>query len=249
MCGDGLLALHPMVMSLPEVLGILHDMADPEKVKTKQVKFGITANHSLGVYQKDLNTLAKTIGRDKNNNNDLAVALFDSGIYEARLLCSKIYDPAALTEQLMEEWVVTFESWEICDSFCMGFFAKSAHARTKAFQWSEDAAEFVKRAGFALMAGYSFADKQAGNEIFQQFLHVIEREATDERLYVKKAVNWALRNIGKRNIDLRTSALATANRILQLESTSAQWIARDALRELQKPSTKILDYPRAVYRQ
>ena len=232
-------------MNLPEVLRTLHSMADPEKVKTKHAKFGITENHSLGVYQKDLNALAKTIGRD----NDLAVALFDSGIYEARLLCSKIYDPAALTEKLMEEWVVTFENWEICNSFCMGFFAKSEHARIKAFQWSGNAAEFVKRAGFVLMASYGSADKQAGNAIFHQFLCVIEREATDERLYVKKAVNWALRNIGKRNIDLRSSAIATANRLLQLERTSAQWIARDALRELQNPSTRMRDYPRRTYRK
>lgn len=219
-------------------------MADPEKVRTKQIKFGITANHALGVYQKDLHALAKTIGR----NNDLAVALFDSGIYEARLLCSKIYDPAALTERLMEEWVVTFENWEICDSFCMGFFAKSEHAQSKAFQWSESPAKFVKRASFTLMAAYGFADKQAGNEIFQQFLCVIEREATDERLYVKKAVNWALRNIGKRNIDLRTSAIAMANRILQLDHKSAQWVARNALQELQNPRTKMRDYPRGTYR-
>lgn len=232
-------------MKLQEIIETLEGMGDPEKVKIKREKFGIVANNSLGVYQKDLKDLAKEIGRD----NDLALALFDTGIYEARLLCSKVYDPSTLTERLMEDWVNTFENWEICDSFCMGFFAKSEYALNKAFQWSESQPEFVKRAGFTIMAAYGYAHKHESNEQFHRFLTVIEREAIDERLYVKKAINWALRNIGKRNCDLHISALETASRILQQDSSAAKWIAKDALRELKHPSVKMLDYPRETYRK
>jgi len=231
-------------MNLQEVIEALERMANPDKIKIKQEKFGIAADHSLGVYHKDLKGLAKEIGC----NDELALALFDSGIYEARILCSKVYNPNSLTEELMEKWVITFENWEICDSFCMGFFAKSEFALTKAIEWSKNENEFVKRAGFVIMASYGFVNKNTKNDIFEQFLPIIEREATDERLYVKKAVNWALRNIGKRNIDLNNSAISVANRVANIESKSAKWIAKNALRELKKPSVNIMDYPRHIYR-
>jgi len=231
-------------MCLEEIIQELERLANPDKVALKREKFGIEAHNSLGVYHADLKPLAKRIGRD----NDLAVRLFDTGIYEARLLCSKIFDPRAITLDLMEEWVITFENWEICDSFCMGFFAKSEHAIAKAVEWSARKPEFEKRAGFAIMAAYGFADKKAGNAVFEQFFPIIERKAGDDRLYVKKAVNWALRNIGKRNADLHAQAIASATRILAQDSKSAAWIAKDALRQLQKPNVNILDYPRAIYR-
>ena len=231
-------------MNFQEIIEALEGMANPEKIEIKKERFGITANESLGIYHKDLKVLTGKIGC----NNELALKLFDSGVYEARILCSKIYNPDSLTEELMEKWVVTFENWEICDSFCMGFFAKSKFALTKAIEWSKDEHEFVKRAGFVIMASYGFANKNAENEIFEQFLPIIEREATDERLYVKKAVNWALRNIGKRNIDLNNSAISVANRIASIESKSAKWIANNALRELKNPSANIMDYPRHIYR-
>jgi 3-methyladenine DNA glycosylase AlkD len=148
----------------------------------------------------------------------------------------------------MDQWAATFETWEICDSFCMGFFAQSPHALAKAFEWSAHDAEFMKRAGFVIMAAYSFADKLAGNEVFAQFLPVIEREAHDGRIYVKKGVNWALRNVGKRNVDLNALAIAAAQRILTLDCKSAQWIAKDAINELTKPDAKILNYPRRRYK-
>ena len=231
-------------MNFQEVIEILEGMANPEKIKIKQGRFGITANNSLGIYQKDLKELAGKIGC----NNKLALKLFDSGIYEARILCSKIYHPESITEELMEKWVATFENWEICDSFCMGFFAKSKFALTKAIEWSKDEHEFVKRSGFVIMASYGFANKNADNEVFEKFLPIVEREAIDERLYVKKAVNWALRNIGKRNIDLNNSAISVANRIANIESKSAKWIANNALKELKNPTVNIMDYPRHIYR-
>ena len=231
-------------MNVQEVLSTLEAMANPEKIKIKQEKFGIVANNALGVYQKDLKDLAKKIGC----NDELALALFDTGIYEARILCSKVFNPNSMTETLMETWVDTFENWEICDSFCMGFFAKSEFALAKAGEWSKNEKEFVKRAGFVIMACYGFANKNADNEVFEQFFPIIEREAMDERIYVKKAVNWALRNIGKRNIDLNKSAILVADRIGKTQNKSAKWIASNALKELTNPSVNVLDYPRHIYR-
>jgi 3-methyladenine DNA glycosylase AlkD len=131
----------------------------------------------------------------------------------------------------------------------MGFFSKSEYALAKANEWSKNESEFVKRAGFVIMACYGFVNKNADNAIFEQFLPIIEREATDERLYVKKAVNWALRNIGKRNIDLNTLAISVTNRIANIESKSAKWIANNALRELENSNINLLDYPRHMYRK
>ncbi len=231
-------------MNAKQVLRQLRTLADPEKIEIKERKFGIHAKNSLGIYHKELKALAKEIGRD----NKLAIELFDTGIYEARILCSKIYDPECISEAQMDQWVAGFENWEICDSFCMGFFAKSNHALSKAHEWSEAEGEFVKRAGFVIMAAYGFADKKADNKVFEQFLRPIEREAHDDRIYVKKAVNWALRNIGKRNADLQIKAIKAAKRILATNSKSAKWIAKNALTELEMPGVNILDYPRHIYR-
>lgn len=231
-------------MNLGQVIKKLKLLENLEKVEIKKNKFGINANNSLGIYHKDLKVLAKEIGQD----NKLSLELYDTGIYEARILCSKIYNPKCITEQQMDKWVSDFENWEVCDSFCMGFFAKSQYALSKANEWSGTDSEFVKRAGFVIMAAYGFADKVSGNEVFESFFQPIEREAIDDRLYVKKAVNWALRNIGKRNNDLQISAIEVANRILMKDSKSAQWVAKNALSELKKPDVKIFDYPRDMYR-
>ena len=231
-------------MELHQVVHKLHQLADADKVIYKERKFGIITKNSLGIYHKDLSLLAKEIGK----NNLLAVQLFDTGIYEARILCSKIYDPKDATEELLEKWVKTFDNWEICDSFSMGIFAKSKFALAKILEWTSRKPEFEKRAGFAILASYCMADKKAENEIFEQLLPIISREASDERLYVKKSVNWALRNIGKRNIDLRNSAIRTAQKIQEQNSVSAKWIAANALRELQNKNVRSSDYPRSIYR-
>lgn len=231
-------------ITLNDVLKELDSLSDCEKVLIKKKKFGVSARNSLGIYHKDLKVISKRIG----SNNALALELFDSGIYEARILCSQIYDPELITEEQMEKWVATFENWEICDSFCMGFFAKSKHALPKAIKWSSAENEFIKRAGFVIMASYGFANKHASNKTFAQFFPIIEQEATDERVYVKKAVNWALRNIGKRNIDLNTSAVLVANKLLSRDDKTAKWIANNALKELTSKNINMLDYPRAFYR-
>ncbi len=226
-------------MTYNEIIACLHDLKDAEKVIFKEKKFGIISNNSLGIYHKELKMIAKEIGQD----NELALQLFDSGIYEGRLLCSKMFKPKDVTEQLMEKWVKTFENWEICDSFSMGLFSKSKFARTKIVEWTEREPEFEKRAGFATLASYCMADKKSENELFEQFFPIIKREANDERLYVKKAVNWALRNIGKRNIDLNEKAIDVANEILKFERKSAKWIAKNALKELQKDGVRLSNYP------
>lgn len=231
-------------MSYDEIIQILYDLQDSEKVSFKEIKFGIVTNNSLGIYHKELKMIAKEVGKD----NQLALQLFNSGVYEGRLLCSKMFQPNDVTESLMEKWVVTFENWEICDSFSMGLFAKSNFALAKILEWTTRKPEFEKRAGFATMAAYCMADKKSNNKLFEQFFPIIMREANDERIYVKKAVNWALRNIGKRNIDLKAMAIEVAKDILSFESKSAKWIAKNALKELEKDTIRMSDYPRKIYR-
>jgi 3-methyladenine DNA glycosylase AlkD len=231
-------------LTYEEIIEELYVLEDQQKVTFKQHKFGVISNNSLGIYHKDLKELAKKIGKDSL----LAIQLFESGIYEARILCSKVFNPKDLTESLMEKWVRTFENWEVCDSFCMGVFAKSDLALTKILEWSKREEEYQKRAAFAIMAAYCMADKTSNNELFRQFFPIIETASLDNRLYVKKAVNWALRNIGKRNVDLRKEAILVANKIQKLESKTAVWIAKNALNELQKEGVRTSDYPRKIYR-
>ena len=231
-------------MTYQETIDCLYDLADAEKVTFREKKFGIKSRNALGISHIELKVVAREIGL----NNDLAVQLFDSGIYEGRLLCSKLFNPKDLTELLMEKWISTFENWEICDSFSMGLFAKSNLAIPKIDEWTKRKPEFQKRAGFATMAAFCLADKESDNAIFEAFFAIIKREAHDPRLYVKKAVNWALRSIGKRNVDLKESAIKVARKILTYESTAAKWIARAALKELEKEDVRISDYPRALYR-
>jgi len=231
-------------MSLEEVIEELYELEDQRKAKFRKAKFGIEADNFLGVYHKDLNRIAKEIGK----NNQLALQLFDTGIYEARLLCSKIFNPKNVTEELMEKWVKTFENWEICDSFCMAIFAKSEFALAKILDWSNRKEEFQKRAAFATMAAFCMADKKSENQLFVQFFPIIKEASTDDRKFVKKAVNWALRGIGKRNKDLKKEAIKVSYELIEMKSDSANWIGRNALTELEKPDVRSSDYPRKIYR-
>lgn len=233
-------------MHLEEVIKELRRLGNPEVAERKAKKFGITqSNQTLGIYQKDLNLLAEKIGK----NSPLGLALFETGIYEARILCSRIFRPADLTEKLLEDWVLTFDNWEICDAFSMQFFTSSSLVDQKIGEWTSRKETFVKRAGFVMIASYSSVFKQAPNEVFTAFLPIIEAAANDDRLYVKKAVNWALRSIGKRNIDLHQIAMECAKELLQGPEASAQWIAKDALREFKKPGLSIGGYPRTIYQR
>ncbi len=235
-------------MTFDEIISELNYLSNRDKVEFKKAKFGIEANNSLGVYHKDFKEIAKKCGKKSKENDLLALQLFDSGIYEARLLCSKIFNPKSITEELAERWVRTFENWEICDSFCMSFMGASSIAYDKIIEWTKRKEEFQKRAGFSLMVGYCFANKKEENNKIEQFIPIIERSVQDNRVYVKKAINWALRSIGKRNKDLHRKAIESANRILLNPSKSAQWIAKNALKELEAKKINILDYPRTIYR-
>lgn len=229
-------------MHLNEILLELQKLGDPE-VKKIKARFAITAENSHGIFLKDLEVLAKKIGKD----DDLALRLFDTGIYEARLLTSKLFNPKNITIPLMEKWVKTFVNWEICDTFCMGFMGRSQFALPKAFEWTEYQPEYQKRAGFVLMVAYAFTDKYAPNEVIRQFFPVMLKHANDDRKYVMKGINWALRQVGKRNRDLHQEAVEVAHQIAALDTKPARWIAKDALRQLQKPKVFFKNYPIGVY--
>ena len=190
--------------------------------------FGINADHALGVHIPEIRKIAKSIGKD----HALALDLWRSQIKEARILASMVDDPGMVTESQMEIWCSTFDSWDLCDQCCSNLFDKTQFAYSKAAQWSKRNEEYVKRAGFALMACLAVHDKAADDARFVGFLAMIQRESWDERNFVKKAVNWALRQIGKRNVRLNKEALACAKLIRQVDSPSAKWIASDAIREL-----------------
>lgn len=214
-------------MEYREILKKLKSLANPKAVEG-MTRFGISAKNTYGISLPNIRKMAREIGR----NHELAQHLWASGIHEARILASLIDDPKKVTNEQMESWVKDFDSWDVCDQCCSNLFDKTAHAFDKAEQWSRRNEEFVKRAGFVLMATLAVHDKKANDEEFTKFLPTIERESTDERNYVKKAVNWALRQIGKRNLALNNKAIETAKQIQRTDSKSAKWIASDALREL-----------------
>lgn len=231
--------------ALNTVDAILTKLKTMGSAETKAIKerFAISAEPSHGIFLKDLDALAKKIGKD----DVLALALFETGIYEAQLLCSRLFSPRHITPALMEKWVAAFVNWEICDTFCMGFMGKSPHALYKAFEWVAYLGEYQKRAGFVLMVAYAFTDKDAPNDEIRRFFPVMHEHANDDRTYVMKGINWALRQVGKRNPDLHREAIATAHEILALGSKPARWIAKDALRQLQSPKVYFKNYPRAIY--
>jgi 3-methyladenine DNA glycosylase AlkD len=216
------------VASVKDVLDRLQGKAQPEQLKG-MAKYGMTVEKRLGVSVPDMRKLAKEIGRD----HKLALDLWRTGIVEARIVAGMVGDPAKLTEQQMEEWVKGINSWDVCDQVCMNLFEKNQLAWKKIIDWSEREEEFVKRAAFSLIACLAWHDKKASDDKFTELLPVIVREATDERNFVKKAVNWALRNIGKRNLNLNEAAINTAKEIQRLDSKTARWIAADAIRELE----------------
>ena len=190
-------------------------------------RFGIETSRALGVSVVKLRSLAKRIGRD----HELALQLWRSGIHEARLLAAFVDEPAEVSEEQMEAWAAEFDSWDLVDQCCGSLFDKSPFAYRKAVEWSAREEEFVKRAGFALMASLAVHDTSVPDEVLGAFLPVIEREAVDRRNYVRKAVNWALRQIGKRSPALNAMAVKTAERI-QTGPREGRWVASDALREL-----------------
>lgn len=191
-------------------------------------RFGIRTKKTFGVGVKPLRSLAKVIGTDHR----LAQTLWNSGYLEARLLAALIEDPDLVTSRQMDRWAAVFDNWAVCDACCSVLFDKTPFAHAKARIWSRRNAEFVKRAGYVMMAVLAVHDKKAPDSAFLKFFPLIRKGAMDDRNFVKKAVNWALRQIGKRNKNLNTRALRLATDIQRLDSSAARWIAADAIREL-----------------
>ena len=221
-------------MNYDEIIRRLKAHSNPRAVEG-MARFGINPSNTLGV---SIPTLRK-IGREIGTDHSLAQRLWDSGIHEARILAAMIDDPKEVTVKQMERWVKDFDSWDVCDQCCSNLFDKTNYAHQKAVGWASRKEEFVKRAGFALMAALAVHDKQASNAQFERYLPVIRRESDDERNFVKKAVNWALRQIGKRNLQLNRMAIETARLIQKKESKAARWIAADAIRELTSDAVKM----------
>jgi len=218
-----------MSASIANVLAELHRLANPTNV-AGMARFGIVGRQLLGISMGQLRAIAKRTGR----NHALAEELWPSGIFEARILAAFVAEPARVTWRQANSWAKDFECWADCDGLCIHLFRKTSFAHDLAVAWSHRRKELVKRAGFTMMATMAVHDKAASNEVFSSYLKRVEAEATDERHNVKKGVNWALRQIGKRNPILNREAIRTARRIREMDSRAARWIAADALRELER---------------
>ncbi len=217
----------PDTYRLTLALDLLHQNARPAEL-AGMARFGIVGDQRLGLSVPAMRGIARTLGRD----HALAQALWDTAIPDARIVASMVADPAQLTARQMDAWVKGFAAWDVCDQTCLNAFCKSPLAWRKVQAWATRKDEFVRRAAFALLATLAVHDKAADDAAFVAALTLVEAAADDDRNFVKKAVNWALRNIGKRNRALRQAAIAAALRIQQQGSKSARWIAADALREL-----------------
>ena len=221
------------MISAEEVLKKLEAKARPDQLEG-MARYGMTREKRLGVSIPDLRKMAKEIGKD----HDLALRLWKTKIQEARVLAAMIDRPEEVTEQQMEAWVKDIDSWDVCDQVCMNLFEKVPLVRRKIAEWSSREEEYVKRTAFSLIACLAWHDKQAPDEDFIGLLPVIKSGATDERNFVKKAVNWALRNIGKRNPSLNEAAIEVERDIQQMDSKAARWIASDAIRELESEAVQ-----------
>ena len=220
-------------MGYAEVMAELDAMADPEAAKG-MAYFGVRAKAPLGISMPRLRALARRAGRD----HGLAARLWATGIHEARILAGLVDVPAEVTQRQMDAWVRDFDSWDVCDQVCMSLFDRTPWAHEKAVEWAGREEEYVRRAGFAMMATLAVHDKKAPDARFEAFLPVIERHAGDDRNFVRKAVNWALRQIGKRNPALNREAIAAGERIRAQGSRAARWVAADALRELKSEAVQ-----------
>jgi len=213
-------------MDAQKIISELKKHSNP-KDREGMARFGINPKYALGVHIPVLRNLAKKIGK----NHKIAEDLWKTKIHEARILACMIDDPKIVAEKQLEEWVKEFNSWDLCDQCCMNLFDKLPIAWKKAVEWPKRKEEFVRRAGFSLMACLAWHDKKAKDKDFLKLFPVIKKYSTDDRNFVRKAVNWALRQIGKRNKNLNKKAIALAKEIQEIDSKTAKWIAGDAIRE------------------
>jgi 3-methyladenine DNA glycosylase AlkD len=194
-------------------------------------RYGIPDTHALGVPMRDIQALGKRIGRQ----HALAQPLWDSGLYEARLLVAFVADPSQLTTAQMDHWCRQFDNWAVCDTLCLHLFDRSPHAWTRLSAWSRKRNEFEKRAAFALLAGLAVHDRNTADAAFLDSLTLIDAAADDARNFVSKGVSWALRAIGHRNAVLHTEAMSLAKRLAASDDATRRWIGKDALRDLDRP--------------
>lgn len=220
--------------SLSDALALLQRDARPAEL-AGMARFGIDGAGRLGLSMPAMRRIARTLGQDHR----LALALWHTGIADAQIVAGLVADPAQLTARQMDLWAADFQSWDVCDQVCANAFLASSHAWRKVQAWSQRKPEFVRRAAFSLLATLAVHDRLSDDARFVAAMALIEAAADDERNYVRKAVNWALRGIGKRNAALNVAAMAVAGRLAQRDSRAARWIASDALRELGSEAVQI----------
>ena len=208
-------------------------MGEPAR-RDGMARYGIDTSRALGISVTELRRLARGLGHD----HELAAALWASGVHEARILASLVDEPARVSRAQMDAWVADLDSWDVCDAVCGNLFDRTPFALDKAVEWSAREPEFEKRAGFALMAWAAVHRKDLPDGAFASLLPLIRERSIDDRNYVKKAVSWALRQIGKRSAGLNTKAIGTGVQIERMDARSSRWIARDALRELRSDAVQ-----------
>jgi 3-methyladenine DNA glycosylase AlkD len=223
----------PLKAQVKESLAALESLATPRD-RDNLARFGIVAPKSYGVSMAKIQALAKRIGP----NHDLAIALWDTGWYEARMLTAFVDEPDRVTSAQMDRWCRDFDNWAVVDTLCFKLFDQTPHAWSKVAKWADKRGEFQRRAAFALLASLAGHDKKSGDAPFLEGLRLIERASGDDRNFVKKGVNWALRRIATRNPALRAAAHETATRLASSSEPSARWIGKDALREFKKAKVK-----------
>ena len=221
-------AKEPQDARVAEALAWLEQHSSERIREEMGPRYGVYTERAFGVSVADIKALGKQLGRD----HDLAEALWQTGVYEARMTAAFVDEPARVTPEQMDRWCRDFDNWGICDTLCFHLFDRTPHAWDKVAAWSGDEAEFVKRAAFALLASLALHDKRAPDEPFLRCLPLVEAGAADDRNFVKKGVSWALRAIGKRNPALRAEAAAVAERLAASPDRAPRWVGKDALRDL-----------------
>ena len=214
-----------------EVIAWLHQQAS-KQVRDGMARFAIPSEQALGVSVGALRAYAKQLGCDQ----PLAEALWQNGIYEARMLATMVADAKQVTPKLMEAWCRDFDSWALCDTACFSLFDRTPHAFAKIKAWSKRQGEFQKRAAFALLACVAQHDKKLGDEPFLECLPLVEVAASDDRNFVKKGVSWALRGVGERSAGLHQAAMQIAQRLAASAGAAPRWVGKDGARQLQKPA-------------
>ena len=224
-------------MTVEEIKKELQALGDPSKIADLE-RYAIQTHKAFGIRTPELKTFAREVKKLVADRHATALKLWKTGIYDARAIAFMIDDNKKVTREQMDDWAADFDNWATVDGACSYLFCRTPFAYEKAFEWVKREPEFEKRAGFSMMAYLAVHDKKAGDDKLAAFLPVIEKHADDDRNFVKKAVNWALRQIGKRNLQLNKLAIETAKRIKSQNTRSTKWIAADALRELTSETTK-----------